>query len=169
MIRHAVHSDLSSIMQITNDASLRLKNANIPQWQSGYPNLLTFEKDIDLKQLYVVIDNLEVVAFASISLEEDPNYSDVVGGEWQVMHPSVVVHRLAVKNTMLNKGFAKQLYLYAEQIAKSKGRHSIKVDTHRLNLPMRNLLSSLSYREVGSIKLAHDALDPMRIAYEKMI
>ncbi len=171
MIRLAQTMDLPDILLITNQASLRLASQGIPQWQGGYPSRSNFEHDIAKQQLFVAIDDTQhVVGFASISLDEDPNYDTVFGGSfWTIPHPSVVIHRLAVDEHHLGRGIARALYLHAEVIAHQQGRHSLKVDTHEKNIAMNRLIIKMGYQLIGTVKLAHDAIDPWRLAYEKVI
>lgn len=170
-IRLAQVSDLSDILVITHQASSRLASQGIPQWQGGYPSRINFEHDIAKQQLFVAIDDAQhVVGFASISLDEDPNYDTVFGGSfWTIPHPSVVIHRLAVDERYLGQGIAQALYHHAEVIAQQQERHSLKVDTHEKNIAMNRLIMKMGYRLIGTIKLAHDAIDPWRLAYEKII
>lgn len=168
-IREAIYADLPIILSITQQASQRLAHQGIPQWQGGYPSRDHFVKDIEKHQLYVAIDNNTLVGFASISLDEDSNYDHVIGGSWTIAHPSVVIHRLAVEETHLGLGIAQQLYRHAETIALQCNRHSLKVDTHEKNNAMNRLILKMGYRRVGVVKLAHDAMDPWRVAYEKVI
>ncbi len=170
-IRPAQSSDLPTILVITNQASTRLALQGVPQWQGGYPSRHNFEQDIAKNQLFVAINESQnVVGFASISLDEDPNYNTVLGGSfWTIPHPSVVIHRLAVDEQELGRGIAQALYHHAEVIAQQHGRHSLKVDTHEKNLAMNRLIRKMGYQLVGTVKLAHDAIDPWRLAYEKII
>ena len=170
-IRLATRKDLDSILIITKQASQRLSRQGIPQWQGGYPSRQNFEHDVVKNQLYVAINtHHEIVGFASISLDEDSNYDEVYGGSfWTIHHPSVVIHRLAVDEGHLGQGIAQALYQHAEVVAKSNGRQSLKVDTHEKNSAMNQLILKMGYRLVGKVKLAHDANDPWRLAYEKVI
>lgn len=171
IIRLATLSDLEAILNITTQASARLAKQGIPQWQGGYPSRAHFKSDLVKKQLYVAVDEQGIVTgFASISLDEDPNY-DVIEGStfWSIPHPSVVIHRLAINENSLGKGIAQALYQHAELIAIQHQRHSLKVDTHEKNTAMNHLILKMGYHLIGRVKLAHDAIDPWRLAYEKII
>lgn len=150
-IRLAQLADIEAIMMITAQASQRLKDAHIPQWQGGYPSANHFRSDITKNQLYVAETNHQVLGFASISLDEDPNYDRVYEGQWQIEHPSVVIHRLAVDEKWLGHGIAQSLYRHAEVIARHHHRRSLKVDTHLRNQPMNHLLVKMGYQKVGMI------------------
>ena len=57
----------------------------------------------------------------------------------------------------------------AEDIILKNGIHSIKIDTHRLNVPMTKTLYKLNYSFCGIIKLLRTEEDNLRDAYEKLI
>ena len=58
---------------------------------------------------------------------------------------------------------------FAEKYAKTNSCPSIKVDTHRANIPMQRLVLSHGYIYQGIIDLNRNEEDQLRLAYEKII
>lgn len=170
MIRHATLNDLVQIMDITQDAVIFLRDHQIPQWQNHYPNATTFKKDIENNTLYVYeVDGL-ICGMANIALEADPQYNVIFDGAWLTNGPYAVVHRIAVKGSCIGKGVAKELLTYAEGVARHHKLVSIRIDTHRMNIPMNRLLTRMGYQWCGVIELSdHNQTDYYRLAYEKKI
>jgi hypothetical protein len=57
----------------------------------------------------------------------------------------------------------------AEKIIIDKGIKSIKIDTHKINIPMIKTLESIGYTYCGVIVLKRTKEDNLRNAYEKEI
>ena len=54
MIRKAVKKDLSRIIEITKSCAAFMISQNIFQWNEHYPNIETFENDVQNENLYVL-------------------------------------------------------------------------------------------------------------------
>ncbi len=170
MIRLAQEVDLPAIMDVVHDAVLFLRDNNIPQWQNNYPNETVLLRDIEKHTLYVFVFKEKIVAMANIACERDPQYDKIYHGEWLTQGDYAVVHRIAVKKEALGHGIAQLLLLEAETIARDHHLHSIRIDTHRLNIPMNRLVQKLGYQHCGEIELLdHNQTDYLRLAYEKLI
>ena len=76
---------------------------------------------------------------------------------------------LLVSNKYRGMGCAKTLMNFAKDYAQRHGSKSIKVDTHRANLPMQNLLINSGYTYQGIIDLNRNEEDQLRLAYELVI
>ena len=59
--RKATIADLSSIVEIVNQASQHLKKHGVNQWQEDRPLYERFVTDLDESILYVLEDNQEVI------------------------------------------------------------------------------------------------------------
>ena len=57
----------------------------------------------------------------------------------------------------------------AEEIVKNKNITSIKIDTHKNNIPMTKTILYAGYTYCGIIKLKRSNIDNLRDAYEKKI
>jgi ribosomal protein S18 acetylase RimI-like enzyme len=105
-----------------------------------------------------------VAVFAAVGYDRD---YDEIDGEWLTVGNYLAVHRVAVADSFRGKGAAKFATSAAAEIAHSRGRTSLRFDTHEKNLPMRSLLKSQNFTECGKVKIFRD--DTERIAFEKII
>jgi GNAT superfamily N-acetyltransferase len=163
-LRPAKLSELDTIWEILQDAIAQRKRDGSEQWQQGYPNLETVTKDIQDGYGYVVEEDEEVVAYAAIIFGVEPNYTEITG-KWLSEGDYAVVHRVATAEAVKGKGVATQLFILIEELSRSKGILSIKVDTNFDNQPMLRILEKLSYTYCGEIFFG----GATRMAFEKLL
>ncbi|MEN9961456.1 MAG: hypothetical protein RL045_1710 [Bacteroidota bacterium] len=163
-LRLAKLSELDTIWEILQDAIAQRKRDGSEQWQQGYPNLETVTKDIQDGYGYVVEEDEEVVAYAAIIFGVEPNYAKITG-KWLSEGDYAVVHRVATAEAVKGKGVATQLFILIEELSRSKGIFSIKVDTNFDNQPMLRILEKLSYTYCGEIFFG----GATRMAFEKLL
>lgn len=170
MIRKAKTEDIPEIMGIIREAQAGMKLLGISQWQNGYPNEDSFQKDITEGISYVYEENGEIVATAAIFCAEEPDYAMIYEGEWKTTGAYGVIHRIAVKKKEKRKGYAAKMIEYATEVTKDAGFGSLRMDTHEGNLPMRSFLQKQGFTECGIIYLSNEGcVDNKRIAYEKIL
>lgn len=169
MIRKAEIKDLTSAMEIINDAKDLLKKSGSTQWNliDGYPNITTIKSDIEKEILYVYEENHQILGIIAI-LGHDENY-DEINGQWLTNNEYLSLHRIAVRKNSHNQKIGTKLVLFAENIAKEKNIYSLKVDTHKLNTPMQKILLQNGYIYCGIITLKRTKEDNLRLAYEKQL
>jgi GNAT superfamily N-acetyltransferase len=163
-LRLAEMAELDTIWEILQDAIAQRKRDGSQQWQQGYPNLETVTKDIQDGYGYVVEEDAEVVAYAAIIFGVEPNYAKITG-KWLSEGDYAVVHRVATAEAVKGKGVATQLFILIEELSRSKGIFSIKVDTNFDNQPMLRILEKLSYTYCGEIFFG----GATRMAFEKLL
>jgi GNAT superfamily N-acetyltransferase len=163
-LRPAKLSELDTIWEILQDAIAQRKKDGSEQWQQGYPNLETVTTDIQDGYGYVVEEDEEVVAYAAIIFGVEPNYAKITG-KWLSEGDYAVVHRVATAEAVKGKGVATQLFILIEELSRSKGILSIKVDTNFDNQPMLRILEKLSYTYCGEIFFG----GATRMAFEKLL
>lgn len=164
MIRKAVTEDLESILEIVGDAQQSLKNRSIDQWQNGYPNRESILADISKGIGFVALSNDEIAAYAAIIINGEPEYQHLEGN-WLSEKDYVVIHRICVKKSCTRQGFASRLMKKAEETALQHNIHSFKIDTHKDNRYMINLLEKEGFAYCGEIHYPHGE----RIAFEKLL
>ena len=170
MLVKAQQKNIKKIMEIINDAKLYLKSQNSLQWNQadGYPNESDLLKDIINGYCYLYIENDEVIGTMSIVYTPDENYYEI-DGEWLTNDAYASIHRIAIKNTHHHKGIGVKMLLEADNIVRANNVFSIKVDTHKINLPMINTILKSGYTYCGVITLKRTKEDNLRNAYEKRL
>ena len=76
------------------------------------------------------------------------------------------MHRIAICNTQRGKGIANEIISYIVDKCRSDSVASVKVDTHKGNIPMRKMLERNGFVYCGIIYLA---TGEERVAYEKTV
>lgn len=163
-------NEIDSVMEIINDAKELLKQNSL-QWQQGYPNKDTMLKDINSSHLYGYYIENYLVGVVALIPGIDENYLIIEEGSW-INYPSekdLTIHRIAIRNEYHNKKIGVSLLQYAIKYAHQHQYTSIKIDTHKNNIPMQiiSLQTGFSYR--GIIYLLRDEVDNSRLAYELSI
>jgi GNAT superfamily N-acetyltransferase len=163
-IRLSHPNDLPALMDIFNEARSTIAQLGIDQWQDGYPSQGIIAEDIAQRRSYAV--ELEgTVRGTFVLVEAEPDYDTIYEGQWRDS-AYLAVHRVAVSVASRGTGVAAAIMEYAAVQAKSLGRTSLRIDTHKGNLPMRRMLEKQGFEYRGVIYLADGA---HRVAYEKIL
>jgi ribosomal protein S18 acetylase RimI-like enzyme len=149
-IRLATHQDLAALMALVRRVVPLMRSAGNLQWDESYPNEGVFERDIDLKQLWIAEIGPDIAGIAAITMDQEPDYAQV---GWDISEPAIVVHRLAVDPSFRGAGVASSLMQTAEQIAVERGIFVVRVDTNTQNEATQRLFPKLGYRLAGEISL----------------
>ena len=151
--------DLKMICKIYENAkSFMAQNGNPTQWGKGYPNIELVKADIE-KGGYVVVEDEQIVgAFVFVEDACEEVY-DNIDGAWLNCKSYGVIHRCA---TSVARNGVGQLIL--EWCFNKQG--NIRIDTHRNNLPMLNLLKKNGYEYCGKVQYA--VSDGERLAFQKV-
>lgn len=157
-------SDLDDIINIRNQASKRLKEDGVDQWQGIEPSRETFIKDIQNKEAYVMIDQDKIIGIASLCLSNEEAYQDLV----DLKIKAVTIHRIAVHHDYLLKGLSKHWFEFFENQAKNLKRTRIYIDTHPNNFKMLSLLKKYHYTYMGQFEFKH-LPSPLRQLFMKTI
>ena len=167
-LRNATSKEIPYIMEIIENARLRLKAQGIDQWQKQYPDEETIENDIKNNESFVFVNDKDnqIYGTVAVSFRGEVTYEKIYEGEWISEYPYAVVHRIAVHNNYQRQGIATQVLTQIETMCKDLGVKSIRIDTHRDNLPMQKSLIGLSYTKCGFIYLKDGS---ERLAFEKII
>ncbi len=161
MIRNARAEDLSSVLKIYQEAKNFIASYNSPQWQDHGPDENSFCRDLNNNALFVNEQEEGISAVMSLYFSE-PTYNKVYGGAWpKNSTPYAVIHRIAIASSSHHQGLATQFFDYVKTIKPIK---SIRIDTHEMNIPMRNLLIKSGFIFVGVIFLSYEK-DNQRLAY----
>lgn len=165
IIRKSLKEDVKDIMKIINRAKEFLKENGVDQWQDGYPNNETIERDILNNDSYVVLKDNNIVATLAISFDGEKTYDVIYDGKWLSNGKFAVIHRIAIDNEYRGTGVSSYILQKVYEICLDNNIHSIKIDTHEENIPMQKLLKKNDFKYCGVIYLEDNS---KRIAFEKV-
>ena len=144
---------------------LYFKKQGSSQWQSGYPNSETIYNDFLKKQGYVLVNNNEIIGYAALVLEDDPNYK-VIDGAWLSNKEYGVMHRCCIRNSCKGNGYIHDFFEELEKLCKKTNKASMRIDTHELNKSMIRAIQKENYTYTGIVIVGDGT---KRNAYEKLI
>ena len=161
-------NDMPKVMTITNSAKSLLKKNGSLQWQQGYPNEQTFTNDIKNGNLYGIYEDNELMGYGAYIFGKDLNYVEIEGGKWEIPanDKDMAIHRVAVDENCHGKKYGVKILQYGINYAKKYGCLTVKVDTHKNNIPMQKCISKVGFVYRGIIKILTEKLDNLRLAYE---
>ena len=160
-IRLTTLSDLPSVMKMYDVARKFMReHGNSGQWVNGYPTEDYIIEEIMAGHSFVCEnENDELVGTFCYIFGEDPTYQEIYDGAWLNDKPYGAVHRIASFGKEKSIGEACFKWCFTQS-------PNIKVDTHRNNLIMQNLLQKLGFHYCGIIYLSDGS---ERLAYQKQI
>lgn len=158
--------DVNEIMDIIKKTQIHFKNQGINQWQNNYPNHQIIKDDIEDNNSYILKQDQVIIGTASVSFDGEETYETIYNGQWLSHDKYAVIHRMAVDFNQRGTGVASIFLKEIENLCIHNEVYSIKVDTHRENIPMQKLLLKNGYKECGIIYLKDKN---ERIAFEKIL
>lgn len=159
IIRKAQLNEFDTIMRIYSSAQdFMAQNNNASQWGKTHPAPELIKNDILRGELYVCTENDKIACVFFFRYANDPTYNIIYNGAWQNDAPYGVVHRIA--SSRIVKGAARFCLNWAFNEC-----GSLRIDTHKDNIPMQNLLASLNFKYCGIIHLENG---DERLAYHKI-
>ncbi len=162
VIRKAVYKEIKAIEQIYDDARTFMRQSgNMKQWTGGYPAEADIRSDIDNGILYVAVDGGDIACVFCCMDTPEPTYEKIYEGKWKDDGPYRAVHRIAVSKDHHGKGAAGLCFDFALSFC-----GSVRIDTHRDNIPMQKTLIKNGFEYCGIIYLKNG---DERLAYQKTI
>lgn len=169
VFRKTTEEDVPAVMKIIDDAKSLLAATGSPQWQNGYPNIETIEKDIEEAISYVLLVDGEVAGTLALQQTPDKNYRDIFEGRWEKeADPYTTIHRIALSKAFRGQKLAYRLIEFAQAETKTLGITQIRVDTHRMNSGMQRIMAHCGFKFCG-IVYVDDDVDNERLAYQKLL
>ena len=162
--RKSTEKDFAEIWKILQQAIERRRIDGSKQWQDGYPNPETIQSDYEKGYGFVLTENDSVIAYSALIENYEPAY-EKIKGKWLTNGDFLVVHRVAVSDKVVGKGFASKIFQEIEKYATSKNIPSIKVDTNFDNPAMLRILEKLNYQYCGEVEFRGSS----RKAFEKIL
>ena len=158
MIRNAKSNELPEILKVYDAArDFMRKNGNPTQWANGYPNEKVLSEDIEKKRLFVLEESEKIIGVFMFTLDEEPTYKIIEKGAWCDNSLYGTIHRVASSGA--RGGVLNEVIAFCED----KISH-LRIDTHRDNTVMQNLLLKNGFSYCGIIYLESG---DERLAYEK--
>ena len=166
-IHKVTKDDLPKVMVITAAAKKLLKGNGSLQWQQGYPNEETFTSDIQKGNLYGLYEDNELMGYGAYILGKDLNDVEI-DGKWEIPanDKDMAIHRVAVDENSHGKKYGVKILEYGIKYAKKFGCLTVKVDTHKKNIPMQKCITKSGFIYRGVVKILTEKLDFLRLAYE---
>lgn len=157
-IRKAAPAELPVLLEIYREARAYMASHGNPnQWKSGYPSRALIEAEIAAGTCMVCTEQDEILGVFSCLPGPDPTYAVIEDGAWPDEAPYGVIHRISVRAHQ--KGVASFCFAYG-----LRRFGTIRIDTHRDNLPMQKALAKNGFVRCGIIHLENGE---ERIAYQK--
>lgn len=145
-IRKATVTDLDTLLEIYAIArEFMASYGNTHQWQEGYPSRKILMRDLEADRLFVDEIDGEIEGCFVFFIGEDPSYLQI-DGAWLNQDPYGVVHRIASRRRIPHIG-EKMMQYCIDQV------DTMRIDTHKDNIPMQRMLKKFGFVHVGTIEL----------------
>ena len=168
-LRHADENDLEDIMLIVRQAKNSLKKHRVDQWQGDYPTADIFSFDFERGECYAVMYGKRIAGVFVLTTEPQQNYDEITDGKWRGSGLYTSLHRVAVASEFRGSGMSDKLLEFAEEESRKLGAEAVRIDTHRKNESMKQLLKRNGYSYRGNILVEECGHDPHRQAFEKIL
>jgi len=167
MLRKVEEKDIQAAAKVLANAKKEMARKNIPQWMGEYPDELDIVEDIKNWAAYLYEDKGQIVGYAALELNGEPNYNKLYDGTWmETDNDYAVIHRSAIDTAQTGRGLGAKFFEELEIQARKSGKNEIRIDTHEKNLPMRALIAKRKYSPRGTV-FVEDGTP--RIVYQKFI
>ena len=153
--RKATEVDIPAITAIYDHThDLEERGETTIGWIRGvYPTRKTAEAALERGDLFVMLDDGNVVAAAVINQTQVPEYKDAA---WK---------HAAEDNDPLKggKGYGRAFVAYYEDYAKQHGCPALRMDTNVKNTRARKLYHALGYEEVGIVQCIFNGIPNVQL------
>lgn len=174
--------EFESVMHLIDQGKAHLKAQGINQWQNGYPNAESIQKDIEAQRGYFIVSDQSalqstesaacdisdtgdiVLGYMCVDFNGEPAY-EIIDGAWLTNGEYGVVHRLVLDDAYRGTGLSGRVFKLVEELCKKRLVHSIKIDTSVENKKMQHVLLQNGFTYCGIVYLP----DGERRAYEKLV
>lgn len=145
--RQAVMQDLPQLKDMYKRIIKNMNEQNIQIWDDIYPCEF-FEDDIKNNQLYILLNNGEIVSAFVLS---DTN-SGETAVEWNDNHAKAVyIDRLGVNIKYLKKGLGSLMLDKAKEIAKTLNAEYLRLFVVDINIPAIQLYTKKEFVKVNGV------------------
>ena len=149
---------LDQILDMYSRARQFMAEHNNPtQWPADYPSRDMVADDIEAGFMFACMDGQELAAVFYYRAGEEPEYENIRDGCWLNQEPYGVVHRITTGGGRRGAGSFCLNWAWRQC-------GNLKIDTHRDNAVMQNLLKKNGFQYCGIIR-GRDGGE--RLAYQK--
>lgn len=137
--------------------------ATIGWIRNVYPVRKTAEDALNREDLFVMVDEGQIVAVAIINQIQVPEY---VNAEWKHAaddHEVMVLHTLVVEPKEKKKGYGKAFVAFYENYAKQHDCNELRMDTNARNERARKMYARLGYEEVGVVGCVFNGIPDVQL------
>lgn len=155
IIRRSSLEDLPQMQTIFTFArKFMAETGNPNQWEANYPGEALLREDIESGDSHVILKDNRIVATFLLRDGIDQTYNIIYDGKWLNDTPYATIHRIA------GNGEVNGIFHTTMQFAR---RHysNIRIDTHRDNKVMQNIIIKEGFRYCGIIRDVSE-----RLAYQ---
>lgn len=147
-IRKTTMDDLDMALSLYAKARQFMEeHGNPSQWNNSYPPKELVQEDIRRGCSYLCVEGGQTLAIFYFANEEEPDYAKIYEGAWLNDKPYGVMHRVA------SPGIQKGAATFSINWCVKKSGGNLRIDTHKDNLPMQNLLKKNGFQPCGTIYL----------------
>ena len=157
VVRKAKKAEFDVIMgiyRVAQDFMIRTGNPN--QWRHSHPAPEQIKEDIEKGICHVICDGERIHGVFALCEGVDPTYLHIEEGAWLNDEPYVTIHRIA--GDQQAHGIFTNAMEHCKQYA-----DNIRIDTHKDNQVMQNVLAKHGFSRCGIIYLKNG--EP-RIAFQ---
>ncbi len=168
--RPATEADLPVIFAIRDYSRKSLRKHHVDQWQGGYPSDELLMSDIANGEGFVVLHGEEVAAYFVLTTRDEPDYALIRDGKWTPGLLSCNMHRGMVGEAYRGTGISAVMFSFAEELTREMGRRCVRLDTHKDNKAMLQVLRDCGYRYRGNVDItAEPGHETLRRCFEKVL
>lgn len=164
-IRKAKKADIDSIEKIYEKIHDSEEKGLITiGWiRTVYPTRKTAEDALDRNDLFVMVDEGNIVAAAVINQVQVDEYKYAAWKHRVKENEVMVLHALVVDPFEKNKGYGSAFVAYYEDYAKQHGCTALRMDTNARNTRARKLYQRLGYEEVGIVECVFNGIPNVQL------
>ena len=141
---------------------------SFPHWKKGiHPSDEMIQDSIDKGNLYVLVDDGEIVACVIANDEKVEGYADA---PWQIDSDDVIVlHVLAVHPNHRGKGLARKLVENVIEQERKAGKKALRLDVIENNTTAEKLYQKLDFRYIQTKTLYYDVVGEMTFKFYELV
>ena len=145
--RKGTEEDIPMIMKIIKEAIVHMEEQGIFMWNEEYPTVDDISQDISKQDLYVAMQDEEIIAFYVLNTECNEDYFQA---DWKYdSDTTCILHRLCVSPAVQHQGVGRRMMEHIEAQAVNEGYRSMRLDVFDGNPGAQKLYASRGFELRG--------------------